>query len=376
MDSTSPTYHPTFAKDYLQVYNNLNQNGTYIWYDTENPENISYPSDFTLKKTSNWTSALNLRLNSVTLNSSSSLNSHTAFPTAEGGFNATLKKEGSSAPTVDLYFRGNIAKSNISVNARYDYDVPTPSIASMGTPHFEFNSGGEFGTNQNVVVSWGRVSSNPTFSPATFTSGGSKYYYRYTGDKISFTTNWNNENKYSNIAAPSSSQYLTFTKPNIDSITNIPTVYCNWEIIWDYPCSCNTDCGCYSDCGCYNDSGYIQWTATYNSSYYIRTGPGTNYDVASFTIQSNTVTVVGESGDWYHCQFITTTGTQYGWVNKAGISGSDPNQGCNSDYCSCDGIYDPSCPSWYDPCPSDFYCPSFDDSCDGYWSCSYYDWYN
>lgn len=368
MDSTEPIYHPSFAKNYLQVYNNLNQNGSYLWYDSENPENIAYPSDFTLKKTSNWTSALNLRLNSVTLNSSSSLNSHTAFPTAEGGFNATLKKQGSSAPTVDLYFRGNIAKSNINVYPEVDYTPGGPSSVTISNPYFNI-SPTIFPNTSNIIVSWGVSNTSVSFSPSTFSSNGNTYTYVYEGDSITFTNNWNNESRWSDKRSPSQSDYKSFSPPSdLDSLTQIPTVYCNWQVNWGYICS--SVCEHCDHCSNYGGSTYQSWDTRANYGYMIFDSNGV---YQGSTEADEPIRVSGRNETQYYItKWYIEDGVQKeasGWVSKAAVQGTDPNDSggggcvCDSDTCLSDDC-------------SDFYCPSFDDSCDGYWSCSYYDWYN
>ena len=125
LKQTSPIYHPSFAKNYINITNNLNPNDSYIWYDSESADNVVFPSVFTYKKKSSWNSSLNLRLNSVALNSASGSISNVtpALPSAEGKFNATLQLQGTSAPTMDLYFMGNIIKNNINRYPKVDYDV-------------------------------------------------------------------------------------------------------------------------------------------------------------------------------------------------------------------------------------------------------------
>lgn len=371
MESTSPVYHPSFAKNYINVTNNLNPNDSYVWYDSQNPGNIMFPSIFTYKKTSSWNSNLNLRLNSVSLNSASGSISNTnpTLPAAEGSFNATLQLQNSSAPSMNLYFIGNIQKNSIQIFPRYDYDVPTPSVVYMPSPNFNFYSNTGIFPMSKVKILWGRGSGNVSFSPSTFHSDetGGTYTYRYTGDKISFTTNWNTEYNDSNIVSPSSP--IEFNGPSVD-VTTIPTVYCNWEVLWDYPCTCHIDCSTFCNGHCNTDGGgggYTEWSGTFIYGYYIRTAPSDTADVVSFSLTNYNVTVTGESGDWYYCAFNTPSGTQYGWVFKDGISGDNPNHGggCTADGCTDDG----GC-STYCSHVCNHSCSMYD--CDGYIYCSQY----
>ena len=344
MDSTEPIYHPSFAKNYLQVYNNLNQNGSYLWYDSENPENIAYPSDFTLKKTSSWNSTLNLRLNSVVLNSNSSLNSHTAFPTAEGSFNATLRKQNGAAPTINLYFMGNIAKNNINVYPEVDYTPGGPSSVTISNPYFNL-SPTTFPSTSNIIVSWGVSNTSVSFSPSTFFSNGNTYTYVYEGDSITFTNSWNNESRWSDKRSPSQSDYKSFSPPSdLDSLTQIPTVYCNWQVNWGYICS--SVCEHCNHCSDYGGSTYQPWTATHLQGYYgyVRSEPSFNATVLTIYPISEQVTVTSKSGDWYYIIFDSVSSASTassGWCHKNGISGTDPNDSgggcvCNSDTCSSD----------------------------------------
>lgn len=373
MESTSPVYHPSFAKNYINVTNNLNPDDTYVWYDSQNPGSVMFPSVFTYKKTSSWNGNLNLRLNSVSLNSASGSinNTNPTLPAAEGSFNATLQLQNSSAPSMDLYFIGNIQKNSIQVFPRYDYDVPTPTTVYMPTPSFSFYSNtGVFPTN-SVQVLWSRGSGSVSFSPSTFHSDatGRTYTYRYIGDKISFTTNWNaNDYRDSNLTAPN--EPLSLSGVSTD-VSVIPTVYCNWEVIWDYPCTCDIDCGTHCSGHCGSDGGgggYTPWDTKANYGYVIRNSSG---GYVGSTEQDEPITVSGKSGDYY---FITKwwNGTAYsGWVVKEAVQGTDPNSGggggCSTDGCS-------------DDCYDDFYCSDHDcwdhNQCSGHVPGCYSDCYD
>lgn len=374
MESTSPIYHPSFAKNYINVTNNLNPDDTYVWYDSQNPGSIMFPSVFTYKKTSSWNGNLNLRLNSVSLNSASGSISNTnpTLPATEGSFNATLQLQNSSAPTMDLYFTGNIQKNSIQIFPRHDYDVPVPTTVYMPTPSFNFYSNtGVFPTN-SVQVLWSRGSGSVSFSPSTFHSNttGGTYTYRYTGDKISFTTNWNSDYRDSNLTAPS--EPLSLNGPSVD-VSVIPTVYCNWEIIWDYPCTCLIDCStfCQTDGGgCGTDGGgggYIPWDTTHYTGYYgyIRYSPSFEAAVVAVRPMSDEVTVTQKSGDWYYVTFksVQEGSPTSGWCYATGLDTSkDPNSGGGG--CSADG------------CPSDSGCSDYcshicNHECSGY-SCTGY----
>ena len=343
MDSTEPIYHPSFAKNYLQVYNNLNQNGSYLWYDSENPENIAYPSDFTLKKTSSWNSTLNFRINSVVLNSNSSLNSHTAFPTAEGKFNATLKKQNGAAPTINLYFMGNIAKNNINVYPEVDYTPGGPSSVTISNPYFNI-SPTTFPNTSNIIVSWGVSNTSVSFSPSTFFSNGNTYTYVYEGDSITFTNSWNNESRWSDKRSPSQSDYKSFSPPSdLDSLTQIPTVYCNWQVNWGYICSSVCEhCNHCDHCSNYGGSTYQSWDTKANYGYMIFDSNGV---YQGSTEADEPIRVSGRNETQYYItKWYIEGGVQKeasGWVNKAAVQGTDPNDSgggciCNSDTCSSD----------------------------------------
>ena len=50
MNYFSPVWHPTLAKNYYTLYNNLNQDNNILYYDTTN-NFIEYPKIFTYKRT-------------------------------------------------------------------------------------------------------------------------------------------------------------------------------------------------------------------------------------------------------------------------------------------------------------------------------------
>lgn len=350
MNYFTPTWHPTEAENYFKLYNDLNQNDDTILYDNNilyydsTTSFIETPKIFYYKRTKN--DNYDLQLNSVITNTDSDnpIFSPT-LPATEGNFiiNKIVSNSGSESPTIDLYCRGNIGKNKINVYPKVDYDVPTPSSVNISNPQFKLDDA-IFPTNSNVGVLWSVSDNTVSFNPSYFISNGNTYTYQYEGDYISFTTNWNNETKSSTFRAPTTPLY--FSPPNnLDNLSAIPTVYCNWQVNWGYVCTSYSDV-CTSDgCSSYG-TGYIPWSGTYNSGYYIRTGPGSNYPIAQFTIQNYNVTVIDESGDWYECEFTTTQGTQTGWVNKNGISGNNPNSGgggCGNDYCNDDYCYNDFC---------------------------------
>ena len=261
MESTSPVYHPKEAKNYINLTNNLNPNDTYVWYDSDNPGNIMFPSIFTYKKTSSWSSGLNLRLNSVVLNSASGSISEISpvLPSAEGKFNATLKLQNSSAPTMDLYFTGNIIKKNITYSVIQESSIYHPDSVSVTGLSYSLNPG-DFPSN-NITVNWTGNNPSYSFNPATFTTERGRWRYVYDGDFISFTTTWGQT-----ITSENRSDSKTITGPTssmLESLENIPTIYCNWGVRAGYTCetvcydcNCDYDCGCdYGDCDCGCDSG-------------------------------------------------------------------------------------------------------------------------
>ena len=360
------------AKDHIIFNNNLSNDGTYVAYDSNNSL-LKFPTTFKYMKTTNYNNNYGFKLSEVVF--TGEVGTRTDFPTlpnVEGQI--TLSKfaaTSSGAPTVDLYFTGNIQKNSIQVFPHYDYDVPSPNKVYMPSPGYNFYSNtGIFPINK-VKLTWGRGSGNVTFSPSTFHSDetGGTYTYRYTGDKISFTTNWNSEYNDSNIVSPSTP--IEFNGPNVD-VTVIPTVYCNWEVLWDYPCTCHIDCSVFCNGHCNTDGGgggYTEWPGTFIYGYYIRTAPNNTAELVSFSPTNYDVTVTGESGDWYYCAFNTISGTQYGWVFKDGISGDNPNHGggCTTDECT-------------DDCYDDFYCSNHDcwdhNQCSGHVPGCYSDCYD
>ena len=208
MDRISPIYHPSDAKNYLQLSNNLAEDGSYIWYDSDNPDNIAYPSDFRLNKTSNYDDNLNLKLSSIVLNNKSTMNTTMSLPAATGSFNATLvKQDTNSPPTIDLYFQGDI---QVIIDCDSDAGWVYGAVDCTLLPN-------TFPTSSNIS---GTYSLQDQHIP----SG-----YVYMGDRVTITNSWSTSEIIQKYDRNGSFNFNTHPSNNE---TNIPTVYINaWCIL-------------------------------------------------------------------------------------------------------------------------------------------------
>ena len=232
-------------------------------------------------------------------------------------FDATLKLQNGGAPTMDLYFIGNIVKKNITFYVDPESSTYYPDSVTVTGVSYSI-SPNNFPSN-NVTVNWTAGSPSYTFKPATFTTERGRWRYTYDGDFVKFTTSWGQT-----ITSQNRSDSETITGPTssmLESLENIPTIYCNWGIVTGY--TCETVCDCDDDCGCDycdtcdscddGDGGGDSWNALAVSNYatydedtgkYVSFGPGYNRDGKAY--------VDGVSGDDRHCSWEV-------WVNWYGI---------------------------------------------------------
>ena len=284
MDRISPIYHPTRAKDYINVTNNLNPNDTIVWYDSENPDNIAFPSVFTYKKTNSWYSVLNLKLSKVVLNASSGNISSISptLPSSQGTFNATLRKEGDNPPTMDLYFQGNILYD-------WDYDSDYPEDVGYGSCDVELTPD-YFPSSGNMTVKYG------------FRDRFVNQYYEYKGDKVTITNNWNNQKKELGQA----NGVVSFSTPSENLLgVLIPKVYIyNW-VASDYiPPSSKYE--------------EIDESYTIRSNTNIRQEPYGGEIIDSIPAEAGDIpschfSLKTKDGAWYYADFIL--GYTSGWVS-------------------------------------------------------------
>ena len=111
MKSFYPTWHPSIAQQYYKLYNDLNQDGSVLYYDSSE-QTINMPKVFTYSRIN---STSNLILKSVVTNLASD---NPTFNPALGSNGSiagtfTIKKmvgdNANNSPTIDLYCGGKIA---------------------------------------------------------------------------------------------------------------------------------------------------------------------------------------------------------------------------------------------------------------------------
>ena len=269
MEGTSPTYHPTAAKNYINVTNNFNKNDDKIWFDKENPENTQFPSIFYYKKTDNWTTDLNLKLNSIILNTESgSISDATALPSSEGSFNATLKPgSNNTAPTMDLYFTGKI-KFNLNEN-NWDIDEHsniTISKANLSASPAAFDTSlANYSLNKTITINFSKEMG--------FDTG-----YKESQFLIKFTANWGKDSQGNLISIGTTSNgdtSLTLPKPSsfVENVIPTLTIFVKLYSMEDE--------GYVPDPSevAYEEEYYKRGRTT--SGVYLRKGPGTEYEYFS-----------------------------------------------------------------------------------------------
>lgn len=339
LERISPIYYPSEAKNHIIFSNNLFSDGTYANYDSYTT--VTLPTEFTYKKTSNYSNSYNFTLKDVKF--SGNIGTSTWSPTygsnvAEGKITLskfTAKSDGTK-PTIELYFDCNVIKNNITFTPRFNgsgtsVDKPK-SVTATGLSYSLSKK--RFLSDSNITGSWETNSGTKkiTFSPAGFTFGNIYYKYQYEGDAVTISNNWNNVTKFSNESNGS----FSFTPSDIKTLNKIPRVYCNWEILWGYVCSPDAcdDCDycddCYDcggdDCPDCDDGGGSGWpkNGTFTGGYNVWSSPGGGTYIggpqAGVSCQ-----VWDEQAGYYEVTFETYNSQGEweefsGWIAKAGVN--------------------------------------------------------
>lgn len=301
MGSFIPQWHPSLAKDYFSLYNNINKKDGILYYDTTN-KNISIPKTFYFNRED---STYNLQVDKVITNSNSSDATISSNKT-DGNFKInTLKPDkGQSLPTIDIYVSGNIRKGGISKKVKKDNEVTSPTSVSFEAS-YNINPT-RFSDGEIVGVNWGRGLA--TFDPPGFTDSGNNYYeYLEEGDYVVFKNNWNSDT----IQGFNSNQnnYKYFANGiDLDNLNVIPRITCTWEILWGYECASYCECdgndeeGCEGD-SCEGDEGHQEWTGVLTAGLVIRNAYCERIDVTKtiYPTAGTEVTVYSEAGGFYYC---------------------------------------------------------------------------
>ena len=285
--SFSPTWHPSVAENYFNLYNNVNKTNNILYYDTTTTF-INFPKKFTYNRIN---SNYDLKLYNVVTNTASDNPTFSPIlPQTQGTFtiNKIAPDSGAQSPTIDLYFQGTI-KYEMS----WDTDYPE----------------GVYYGNYNATI-------NPNTFPSTSTISINYAYtdrhveedYQYSGDTVVISCNWSTTkrtlytaNGTSTLPAPT--EALTINR-NI-----VPTIYINNWVGSDYnPPSPST----YIDI---DENWYIL------SYTYIRETPGGTV-IDSIPSYSDNVKAHFDkrtsNNEWYHADWIN--GYRSGWVSETRLT--------------------------------------------------------
>lgn len=312
--SFAPVWHPTEAKNYFTLYNNVNRTNQIVYYDTTNAF-INYPKTFYYERTN---SNNNYLLTKITTNTNSDNATFGANSTStKGNFNINkiAPNSGSSEPSIDLYCSGNI---NVK-----EYYYPTfgegwpeelKNVVYANREGWDFTiTNGYFPNSGNVNVAWSH-SGSYYVGPDSYEWSGSIYTFYIAGDYISVTTNWNN----SRISTQNSNGSGTLPGCNAYEANNreIPEITCKWELIigfnrQDIPEPEWDEVSTYGSC-------------TVKGGYRWRSEPSWSSDwIAPFTSDvsatySSIATRRDDGSKWYYC--TASDGYTSGYVNQEGIS--------------------------------------------------------
>lgn len=272
----------------------MNPNDTLVWYDSENPSNVAFPSNFTYKSIKNWTTDSKLKLSKVVLNTSSGDISSVSpsLPSSQGTFNATLQKEGNNPPTMDLYFQGEI----ITEEGNWDIDEHSYCGWNVSKISITFNSAvTNYNLNQSIEITY---NCEPGFDKGYIQS---QFYIR-------FTANWgkNASNNYIYIQSQNSHGTVTLPKPttmidNIDRI--IPTITVSGRVYSQVDPSYVPE----PEEVAYIEEYYRRGRATVG--IYVRSGPGTEYDyvasiISGFEFEITAKATRYDNGQvWYYAPY-------------------------------------------------------------------------
>lgn len=285
MNYFSPTWHPPEAKNYYNLYNDLNQTNDILYYDTTNAF-INYPKIFTYKRLNN---AYNFQLYKVVTNENSDDPIYSSnLPSTEGTFtiNKIAPDNGYSSPFIDLYFTGMI-QYEIYWDDDYPEGVGYSDYGATLTPDI-------FPSNSTISVHY------------VYTGRYVEENYEYSGDKVVISCNWSTTKRTMYTAngtatLPAPTEALTVAK-NI-----IPIVYIENWISSDY----NPPVTPYTP-------WYGNVSGTGGDGLKVRDTPGGNW-IGSLS-EGDRVHVIGEDSGWYHIN-----SPQNGYVDSSYISGNNPN---------------------------------------------------
>lgn len=290
MNYFSPAWHPPEAKNYYNLYNDLNQTNDILYYDTTNAF-INYPKIFTYKRLNN---AYNFQLYKVVTNENSDDPVYSSnLPSTEGTFtiNKIAPDNGYSSPSIDLYFTG-IIQYEIYWDDDYPEGVGYTDYGATLTPDI-------FPSNSTISVHY------------VYTGRYVEEDYEYSGDKVVISCNWSTTKRTMYTAngtatLPAPTEALTVDK-NI-----IPIVYIENWISSDY-----------------HGGGYIEWDGISSSEHALYDDNNKYCSLFAGT----EVTVFEQSSDQYHIAWeiweeqdgYYDWWTHTGWVPKSWISGNNPN---------------------------------------------------
>lgn len=207
--SFTPIWHPTEAKNYFTLYNNVNKTNQIIYYDSTNAF-INYPKTFYYERTN---SDNNYLLTKITTNTSSDNATFVANSTStKGSFNINkiVPNSGATEPSIDLYCVGNI-------KIIYTYDIDNHSygdvyVNSINPSSFDYSSN-NYGLNKQLNVNYSTY--------YDFDSG-----YEYSSMWIRATINWGKDGNGNLIynGSANSSGTLTLAVPSSYVSNIIPTI--------------------------------------------------------------------------------------------------------------------------------------------------------
>lgn len=204
-----PVWHPTEAKNYFTLYNNVNRTNQIVYYDTTNAF-INYPKTFYYERTN---SNNNYLLTKITTNTNSDNATFGANSTStKGNFNINkiAPNSGSSEPSIDLYCCGDI-----QIIKTYDIDEHAYGdvyIDSINPSTFDYSIN-NYGLNKQLNINYSTY--------YDFDSG-----YEYSSMWIRATINWGKDGNGNLIynGSANSSGTLTLAVPSSYVSNIIPTI--------------------------------------------------------------------------------------------------------------------------------------------------------
>lgn len=209
LKGTSPIYHPSLARNYIPFSNDLNGNGSYIYYDSSNIE-VDLPTNFRYRRIN---SDYGLKLNEVVFGGIVDEPQYSPKLPASSGIItlSNFKGNDSSIPTIDLYFSGNI-QMNTSISSSTGSQGYIDSI-SLSPSIFVYSS-----TTNNPLQ-------NKTISITYYCRGEYEDGYQVIGETITVTNNWGS----AKVSSNNSNGTLTIKAPTSSITDIIPTIFVNWN---------------------------------------------------------------------------------------------------------------------------------------------------